>query len=77
MPGPIVVATATDLRYVPFAAAGLAFTIASIIAVAFSSNLSLPNDFLPKPAQKQKLSNIDLIVKKGLTQNVSSFLILT
>ncbi len=47
IPGPIVEVTATFFMYVPFAAAGLAFTIVSKIVVKFSTNLLSSKDTLP------------------------------
>ena len=47
IPGPIAVVIVTDLIYFPFAAAGLAFIIASIKTSKFSWSFSFPNDFLP------------------------------
>ena len=37
----------TDLKYVPFAAAGFALTSASMTVLKFSWSFSAPNDFLP------------------------------
>lgn len=46
-PGPIVLEIDTLLIYCPFAAAGLALTIASNITLKLSKSFSAPNDFLP------------------------------
>lgn len=47
MPGLIVAATETLFRYAPFAAAGRAFTIASINTARFAMSFSSPNDAFP------------------------------
>src|SRR5439155_2298660 len=49
-PGPIVLETVLDRMWWPFAAAGLARTIASRKARRFSSSCSTVNDFLPAAA---------------------------
>src|SRR5207245_1517297 len=46
-PGPIVVDTVSDRRYVPFAAAGFARTIASMSAIAFAASCCSLNECLP------------------------------
>src|SRR5215510_13291331 len=46
-PGPIVVDKVSDLRYVPFAAAGFARTIASMSAIPLAASCAAPNECLP------------------------------
>lgn len=46
-PGPIVVVTATDLKYVPLAEAGFALVNTSCKVLKFSTSLSVSNDVLP------------------------------
>src|SRR3989442_8508231 len=46
-PGPIVVETVRERRYVPFDAAGLARTIASMRAMPLAASCSAPNECLP------------------------------
>ncbi len=61
-PGPIVVVTATDLKYVPLADDGLALANTSCKVLKFSINCSSVNETLPIMHVRYQLFQHDILL---------------